>query len=127
MPGLLSVISDHSDKCIPIYSSKDFPQPLTLLKDVKSVKMEYHNLLKECESVSINLTEEMAECVEAATRDQSQSKLWYKYRSGRITASRMKAVCHTDPAKPSQSLIKGIAIQRHSVLQARPQVGGVLM
>ena len=108
MPGVLSVISDHSEKYISKSSSKDFPQPLTLLKDVKYVEMECQNLLKECESVSINLTEEMAECVEAATRDQSQSKLWYKYRSGRITASRMKAVCHTDPAKPLQSLIKGI-------------------
>ena len=70
--------------------------------------MKFHELLKECESVSLNITDKMAQNVEAATRDQSKSKLWYKYRAGRITASRMKAVCHTNPSKPSQSLIKGI-------------------
>ena len=47
----------------------------------------------------------MSKAVEEATRDQSQSTLWYKYRAGRVTASRMKSVCHT---KPAQSLIKCI-------------------
>ena len=70
--------------------------------------MEYHELLGACQSVSLNVTQEMADSVEVATRDQSKSKLWYKYRAGRITASRMKAVCHTDASKPSQSLIKTI-------------------
>ena len=51
-----------------------FPAPLQLLKDVKYVQMECHDLLKECESVSICVTEKMAESVEAAPRDQSHSK-----------------------------------------------------
>ena len=42
------------------------------------------------------------------TRDQSKSNLWFTYRAGRITASRMKSVCHTDISNPSQSLIKTI-------------------
>ena len=50
----------------------------------------------------------MSECVETATTDQSKSKLWYKFRAGHITATRMKVVLHSDTAKPSQSLIKGI-------------------
>jgi len=33
--------------------------------------MEYHDLLKVCKSMSICVTEKMAESVEAATRDQS--------------------------------------------------------
>ena len=44
----------------------------------------------------------MSLAVEAATR------LWYKYRSGRVTASPMKAVCSTSIDNPSRSLIKTI-------------------
>ncbi len=36
------------------------------------------------------------------------SNLWFKYRAGRVTASKMKSVCHSDPASPAQSLIKAI-------------------
>ena len=50
----------------------------------------------------------MATAVEQETRQQSASKLWFKFRAGRITASRMKQACNTDPAIPSQSLIKSI-------------------
>lgn len=46
--------------------------------------------------------------VEEAIRSQSLTRLWYTYRAGRITASRMKQACHTDTALPSQSLIKYI-------------------
>ena len=54
------------------------------------------------------ITEEMAVLVELETRDQSNCKLWFTYRAGRITASRMKSVCHTDSSNPSQSLVKTI-------------------
>ena len=36
------------------------------------------------------------------------SKFWFQQRSGRITASRLKAAVRTDIAQPSQSLIKSI-------------------
>ncbi len=32
-----------------------------------------------------------------------KSDLWFTYRAGRVTASKMKSVCHTDCANPSQS------------------------
>ena len=34
--------------------------------------------------------------------------LWFTYRDGRVTASKMEAACHTDPSNPSQNLIKNI-------------------
>ena len=45
----------------------------------------------------------MAVAVENETRSQANSKLWFRYRAGRVTASRMKAVCHMDATNPSQS------------------------
>jgi len=107
-PGVLSVVPNHSDKYVPKSMSKDFPIPLISLKETKFVKMDYHKLLAACQSVSLCVTQTMADSVEEATRDQSKSRLWFKYRAGRITASRMKAVCHTNADKPSQSLIKTI-------------------
>ena len=81
---------------------------LSSLKEPSYLQLNYLELLAKCESVSVDISKEMAEKVEQATRSQSHSKLWFKYRAGRITASRMKAVCRTDPGNPAQSLIKSI-------------------
>lgn len=43
-----------------------------------------------------------------ATKKQSKSMDWYKYRAGRITALNFKAVCRTSIEKPSLSIIKNI-------------------
>ena len=72
------------------------------------MELEYHELLEACEAVKVDITREMALAIEKETRLQSNSKLWFKYRAGRVTASRMKAVCHTDLTNPSQSLVKAI-------------------
>ena len=70
--------------------------------------MQYHELLAVCETVSLEMTTEMSELIEKETRSQYKSTPWFKYRAGRITSSRMKAVCHTDATNPSRSLIKSI-------------------
>ena len=107
-PAILSLVSKFSDLYVPKSSCADFPQPLNLLKEPSYLQLSYHELLAKCELVSVEITKVMAGKVEEATRSQSHSKLWFKYRAGRITASRMKAVCHTNPGYPAQSLIKSI-------------------
>ena len=72
------------------------------------MQLNYDELLTQCESVLVDITQEMADAVEQETRTQSESKFWYKQRAGRVTASKMKAVCHTNLAHPSHSLIKTI-------------------
>ncbi len=62
----------------------------------------------------------MVKLVEKETREQFKSKLWYKYRSGRITASKMKSACRTDPAQPSQSLIKQICYPQSFTFRSKP-------
>ena len=89
--------------------------------------MEYQDLLTACESVSVDITKEMADSVAKATRDQSNSKLWFKYQAGRVTASKMKSVCHTDPAKPAQSLIKGICYPKAFSFTSKPTSWAVSM
>ena len=70
--------------------------------------LEYHELLKACESVKAEVAEGMAIAVEKKNRLQANSNLWFKFRAGRVTASRMKAVRHTEPTNLSQSLVKAI-------------------
>ena len=74
-PAILSLIPNFSEEFVPKSSCKGFPPPLKSLKSLKYVKMEYHDLLTACESVSVDITKEMADSVEKATRDQSNSKL----------------------------------------------------
>ena len=107
-PGILSVVDPYSDSYIPKTDRPSFPKPLQQLYDQKYISCSYIELLNACEKVEVMITEEMAVLVELETRDQSNCKLWFTYRAGRITASRMKSVCHTDSSNPSQSLVKTI-------------------
>ena len=56
----------------------------------------------------MDVTQNMAVTVEKASREQYKTRMWFNYRAGRITASKMKAVCHTNPANPAQGLIKQV-------------------
>ena len=107
-PAILSLVPKYSSSYVPKRLLGTFPQPLPLLHKPSYLELEYNELLKACESVKIEVTDEMAIAVEKETRLQAKSKLWFKFRAGRVTASRIKAVCHTDPANPSQSLVKAI-------------------
>jgi len=51
---------------------------------------------------------EQAENLEKATKMQSITRLWFRYRARRITASRFKAAVSTNADQPSRSLIKAI-------------------
>ena len=82
--------------------------------DEKYLNYSYTKLLDACVEIDISMTQENMTAVEMETKGQSKSNLWFTYRAGRITASRMKSACHTGPSHPSQSLIKAIAcIQIH--------------
>lgn len=108
-PAVLSVVFPYANNYTPKSSQSCFPQPLQTLFHQKYFKMDYIALLSACETFEISITDEMAQAVERETRAQSNSKLWFTFRAGRITASRMKSACCTDPANPAQSLVKVIS------------------
>ena len=70
--------------------------------------MNYFDLLKVAAETEVTVTAEQCIAAELNTRLQSQSSLWFQLRSGRVSASKLKAVCHTDPAMPALSLIMSI-------------------
>lgn len=54
-----------------------------------------------CNDINISVSEEQAKAVERATRDQASCNLWFQSRAGRITASKMKTACCTEPNQPA--------------------------
>lgn len=68
----------------------------------------------------------MALTVEKASREEYKSGVWFKYRAGRITASKMKAVCHTNPANPSQTLIKQVCYPQSYAFTSRQTCWGCM-
>ena len=73
--AVLSVVPKHSDTLVPKISLSTFPQPITSLHKPEYVTFEYHLLLDVCRNVSLTVTLEMTEKVEAETRKQANSKL----------------------------------------------------
>ena len=109
-PALLSLVPGYCDLYIPKSECDSLPKPLGRLFKEELLQATYPELLKVSEEtfLSISITSEQAKSLEVLTIGQSQSKLWYQYRAGRITASKLKSAVRTDANRPSQSLIKQI-------------------
>jgi len=83
------------------------PKPLSnsLFKE-ECIQLDYIELLQQCQQISLEVTPGECQAIETLTRKQSQSKVWYQQRAGRITASNPKSACKTNTAKPAKSLVK---------------------
>ncbi len=107
-PAVLSVVPGYYEKYIPSALSADLPQVLTDLYNPSYLALSYYDLLQLSSKIVLAVTKEQCNAVEAKTRDQSDCRLWFRFRAGRITASKFKSVCQSDPANPSLSLIMSI-------------------
>lgn len=105
--AVLSVVAPFNEEFVP-KQIQGVPKPLTTLHSEEYMDFNYVELLDACDKILLTITEEECRAIERETKMQAQSKVWFSQRAGRITASRLKAACHTDPAKPSRSLIKTI-------------------
>jgi len=52
------VVPAHSEQFVSISDHKDFPLPLTALKNSQCMEIKYHEPLKECK---LSITDKMAE------------------------------------------------------------------
>ena len=57
-----------------------------MIDDLLYLQSNYGELLKLAQQYIIVVTPDQAKAVEAKTRSQSKSPLWFRMRSGRITA-----------------------------------------
>ena len=107
-PAVLAVVREFHRSYIPFASHDVFPPILHNLYEAENLKFDYGKLLELAEKTTITVTEDQCRAVELETREQYKSRLWFRFRAGRITASKLKAVCSTSVASPSLSLIMGI-------------------
>ena len=109
-PIVLSVIEPFSNDFV--LSSDHLPKLLQYLYKPEYLDSDHTELVKIGEGYQSRLSEEMSQemvdHLEQLTRTQAMSKEWFKYRAGRITASRFKQVLCTNLHRPSLSLLKSI-------------------
>jgi len=108
--AILTVKRDYAKAYVPKCLSDSFPQVLSELREDSCTEMPLDELQEHCKAVfdGIKVTKEQAQNVEIKTREQANCKEWFRFRSGRVTASKIKNVCSTKIDKPAQSVIKDI-------------------
>ena len=107
-PAVLALVPPHCDEYVPTSLAPELPTVLSDLYKTEYLKLRYNELLQKACSIQIAVTTNQVLAVEAKTKNQAGSRLWFRMRTGRITASKFKAACRTDPASPSISLIMAI-------------------
>ncbi|XP_055487443.1 uncharacterized protein LOC129694714 [Leucoraja erinacea] len=106
--AIFSSVEPYAATFVPAETVEAFPPILTDLMDKNTFTLTFAELLKICEAVNYSVTEEGAKNVEAHTRQQAKSETWFRYRAGRITASKMKSVCTTNAGSPAISVVKSV-------------------
>ena len=109
-PAVLSLVSQFSKDYVPKKPSLDLPKTLDELYSEQLSVLSFNELLDKAKAVfkEISCSEKQAVDVEKSTREQRNSDVWTKMRTGRVTASNFHQMCRRDPTKPSISLIKQI-------------------
>lgn len=106
-PVILSLVAPHNDQFAQ--SSDQLPLPLQTIFSTKHLQLNYVQLLGLAKDyIPKSLTINQQEHLEELTRLQSKSKLWFKYRAGRITGSQVYQVVRTDPHKPALSTVSTV-------------------
>ena len=102
-PALLSILPDYCNEDVADHSALSLPLPF--LFEASALDLSYTDSIKKCEGVfeSLKITKEQAGNIDASTHAKARSKTWFRYRAGRVTASKFKVAAHTDLSHPSQS------------------------
>lgn len=107
-PAILALLDDYSSNYIPSSLAMGLPICLSNMLKPEYLNKPFDELLQIAAETEIVVSPSQAKAVEEQTRGQANSRLWFRMRTGQITASKLKAVCSTDPAMPSASLIMSI-------------------
>jgi len=115
-------------KVIPPFNLK-FKTDLFPKSYVGMYKDEYALLSKEDlvilgSKLDFSLTKDECENIELITRQQAECKKWFYYRSGRITASKVKEVCFTKTCSSSISLLRTICYPLENTFKNQATVWG---
>ena len=110
LPATLSVQPEHCRLFVPAARLAKYPVALNTFYDTDMVSAQEDDVRTKCENVfsSYSATETQIRNLERDTRQQSNSKLWFAHRAGRVTASILKQCLGTNSDKPSISLVRRV-------------------
>lgn len=114
-PALLSLVPGFAGKFRPKALDKKYPKVLSELYNADITFDDKDSLLLHCANIcdsALHVTPEKCDNCEMDTRTQANCKQWFSFQTGRVTASRAKAVCRTLIENPSRSLLKDICYPR---------------
>ena len=107
-PAILSLVEPYCSQYIPESVDEGLPICLCDLQKPDYLQYGYSELVRLAEQCRIVVTPKQMQLVELKTRSQAKSPLWFQMHSGRVTASKFKSACHTDPALPSMSFVTSV-------------------
>ena len=79
------------------------------LYEPECISLNYRELLAKSKELTFAISVSQQASVEHVTRKQSDSRVWFRFWTGHITASKMHNILHTNSDMPSVSLIKSIS------------------
>lgn len=88
-------------------------------------ELPLEDLQQIAKEIKLCYTQDETEFIECKTKDQSSSKLWYRFRAGRVTASIFKRVCRTQIVSPSFSLIERICYPERHIFKTQQTSYGI--
>ncbi|XP_044182751.1 uncharacterized protein LOC114950049 [Acropora millepora] len=109
-PAINALVPPYNQEYLPKVETLDLPQHLPDLYDENLIEQTYDDLVRKSRDIftSMSCTSKQVKIAEEFTRSQSKSNLWFRLRSGKITASKFYDACKTKPTSPSISLVKEI-------------------
>ena len=109
---------------IPKSLAFDLPLVLSDLYNQDLRCAQYLEILQHASTIGIIKSCSVSANQQVAVRSQANSKLWFRMGTGRITASRFKAACNTNPACPAKSLIFAICHPEMAKFRSKQKTWG---
>nr|XP_047129247.1 uncharacterized protein LOC124809277 isoform X2 [Hydra vulgaris] len=111
-PSILSIVPNFVESYVSRFLSSLHPWVCEGLRKDQDTSATLEEIDELCTQIlnsdTLLTTKEACQLVEEQTRSQATSRVWFRFRAGRITSSNMKKACITSPLKPSISTVKSI-------------------
>ena len=102
-PAILSLVPPYNVQYKPKSMQEIYPQVLSELYEPECISLNYREPLVKSNELTFTVSVSQQPAVESATRKQSDSRVWFRFRTGHITASKMHSVLHMNSDMPSVS------------------------
>ena len=87
-PAILSLVPPYNVQYKPKCIQEIYPQVLSELYEPECISLNYRELLVKSKELTFTVSMSQQAAVESATRKQSASRVWFRFRTGQITALR---------------------------------------